>query len=107
MIDDKRLEQALVYLATTDEPSAALRADMARTEFKAKATKAAMFKLAEGSSAAAREAIADTSVEVGEAWEKHFKAMHEYHAMANKRSTESIVIDTWRSMNASRRMGNV
>lgn len=78
---------------------------MERTELKAKAVKAAVFKLAEGSSAAAREAVADTSQEVAEAWETHFKAMHAYHAMANKRATEAIVVDTWRSMNANRRQG--
>lgn len=105
MIDEQRLENALRYLATTDEPCAGLRADMERTEFKAKAVRAAMVKLSQGSSASAREAEADTSAEVGQAWEVHFKAMHDYHAMANKRSTESIVVDTWRSMNANRRQG--
>jgi hypothetical protein len=105
VIDEKRLEKALTYLATSDEPCAALRADMARTELKAKATRAAMVKLAEGSSASAREAAADASQEVAEAWEKHFKAMHAYHAMNNKRATEAIVVDTWRSMNANRRQG--
>lgn len=105
MIDDIRLEQALTYLATTDEPCAGLRADMERTEFKAKAVRAAMVKLSPGSSASAREAEADSSPEVMDAWEKHFKATHDYHAMANKRSTESIIVDTWRSINANRRQG--
>lgn len=105
MIDEDRLEKALKYLATTDDDCAGLRADMARTEFKAKAVRAAMVKLSTGSSASAREAEADTTTEVETAWESHFKAMHAYHAMANKRSTESIVVDTWRSMNANRRQG--
>jgi hypothetical protein len=107
MIDEDRLQKALTYLATTDEPCAALRADMERTAFKAKAIRAAMVKHASGSSASAREAEADASNEVGDAWEKHFKATHDYHAMANKRSTENIVIDTWRSLNSNRRMGQV
>jgi hypothetical protein len=106
MIDEKRLEQALVYLATTDDPCADLRADMARTEFKAKSVKAAIFKLAEGS-VGLREATAETAPETVAAYEAHFKAMHAYHAMTNKRATEVIVIDTWRSMNASRRMGSI
>ena len=77
---------------------------MERTEFKAKAVKATMFKLAEGS-VADRNAAADTSAELAAAYEEHFKAMHAYHAMANKRSTEAIIVDTWRSMNANRRQG--
>jgi hypothetical protein len=77
---------------------------MERTEFKAKAVKAAVFKLAEGS-VADRNAIADMAGETSTAYEAHFKAMHAYHAMNNKRATESIVVDTWRSMNANRRQG--
>lgn len=80
---------------------------MERTELKAKATKAAVFKLAEGTSATAREAIADSSPEVAAAWEAHFKAMHAYHAMNNRRSTEAVMVDTWRSINSNRRAGIV
>jgi hypothetical protein len=103
LIDDERLEKALRFLATTDDQCAALRADMERTEFKAKAVKAAQFKLSEGS-VADRNATADTSEETSRAYEEHFKAMHAYHSLANRRSTEAIVIDTWRSMNANRRL---
>lgn len=104
MIDEKRLEQALTYLATTDDECAELRADMARTEFKAKAVKASIFKLSEGS-VGLREAVAETAPETVSAYETHFKAMHAYHAMTNKRATEVIVVETWRSMNANRRQG--
>jgi hypothetical protein len=107
LIDDDRLHQALSLLTSTDEQCAALRADMERTEQKAKATRAAMVKCADGSSASAREAIADSSPELAAAWEEHFKAMHKYHAMANRRASEAIIVDTWRSLNASMRKGNV
>lgn len=104
MIDDKRLEQALTYLATTDEPCAALRADMERAEFKAKVSKAAVVKLTEGS-VADRNAAADTAQSTIDAYEAYFSVMHGYEAMKNKRATEAIVVDTWRSMNANRRQG--
>jgi hypothetical protein len=107
MIDEDRLQKALTYLATTDEPCAALRADMERSHYRAKAIRAAMIKHSSGSSASAREADADSSNEVNDAWEKAFKAAHDYYAMNNKRDTEKIVIDTWRSLNSNRRMGQV
>jgi hypothetical protein len=106
MINEERLEKALHFLTTTDEPCAALRADMERTEFKAKAVKAVIFKTGTGS-VADRTAEADAHAETVAAYEVHFKAMHAYHALNNKRATESIVVDTWRSMNANRRSGNV
>lgn len=102
-ITQERMEQALDYLSDTDESCAALRADMARTEFKAKAVRAAMVKLSPGTSASAREAEADTSKEVADAWETHFKAMREHDAMKNKRATQAIVFEAWRSLNSNRR----
>jgi hypothetical protein len=104
MIDEKRLENALTFLATTDEPCAALRADMERAEFRAKASKAAQFKLLEGS-VADRNASAESSPETAAAYDLYFATLHKYEAMKNKRATEAIVVDTWRSMNANRRQG--
>ena len=98
------MEKALAYLATTDEPCADLRADMERAEYKAKRTKAAIFQLSEGS-VAERNAVAETSGDTQEAYEGYFKALRDFEAMKNKRSTEEIVIDTWRSLNANRRQG--
>jgi hypothetical protein len=37
----------------------------------------------------------------------YFDTMQKYEAMRNKRTTETIVVETWRSLNASRRQGNV
>lgn len=106
MISDKRLEQALTHLAKTDEPCAAARAEMERAEFKAKAIKDALFKRLEGS-VADRTAEAGASDEYSAAMADYFAKLHEYEAMRNKRSTEAIVVDVWRSINASRRQGNV
>lgn len=103
-VTQQRMEEALAYLSDTDESCADLRTDMVRTEFKAKRVRAAILKLSEGTSVQ-REAVADTAPETEAAWEAHFKAFREYHATNNKRSTEALVIDTWRSLNANRRQG--
>lgn len=104
MISEDRMQKALTYLAETDEECADLRTEMARSELKAKRTRAAVLKLSEGTSVQ-REALADTSPETEAAWEEHFKAYRAFHAMNNKRATEAVVIDTWRSLNANRRQG--
>ena len=103
-ITQQRMEEALEYLSDTDESCAALRADMERAEFRAKRTEHAIFKISDGT-VAERTADAKTSPDTEAAYEKYFQAMHAYHAMSNKRATESIVIDTWRSLNANRRQG--
>lgn len=106
MINEDRLQKALTYLATTDETVAERRTQMERAEFKAKAIKDAMFKRLEGS-VADRQAEAGASSEYAEAMEAYFAALFKFEEMRNKRGTEAIVIDTWRSLNAARRQGNV
>lgn len=106
MIDDTRLGQALTYLATTDEKAAERRTQMERAEFKAKAIKDAIFKRLDGS-VADRQAEAGASVEYAAAMDEYFAALSQYEAMRNKRLTEAIVIDTWRTIQANQRKGNI
>lgn len=104
-ITQDRMDEALDYLSGTDELCAALGADCERLEFKAKRTKAAVFKLSEGS-VAERNAIAETAGEVDAAYEDYFKALEKFNAVRNKRATETIVFEAWRSLNSNRRQGS-
>ena len=103
-VTQQRMEEALEYLSSTDESCAALRADMERAEFRAKRTEQAIFKISDGT-VAERTATARTSPDTEAANEKYFQAMQDYWSIANRRSTEAIVIETWRSLNANRRQG--
>jgi hypothetical protein len=104
MISDDRAEKALKYLAETDRACAEAKVQAERMEFKAKATKQAVFKTGEGN-VADRTAAADTSPEYAAAMEDYFTALLAYSHMANKRQTEAFVIEVWRSVNANRRHG--
>ena len=106
MIDEARLAKALTFLATTDEEAANLRVDMERAEFKAKAIRDALFKHLEGS-VADRQAEAGSSKQYAEAMSEYFEAMRQYEKIANKRKTENVMVDAWRSLNSNRRMGQV
>ena len=103
-ISVERMEKALVYLAETDEPCANLRAEMERAEFRAKATKDALFMRLEGT-VAERTAQAGASEEFAAAMNSYFALMASWEAMRNKRGTEAIVCECWRSLNANRRQG--
>jgi hypothetical protein len=106
VISETRLEKAMTYLASTDEKAAELKADVERSEFKAKTVKATMFLYGAGT-VAEKEARALMERETQEAYTEHFQAIRDYHAVANKRELERIVVDTWRSLNANRRVGNL
>lgn len=105
MISDDRAEKALRYLAETDEPCAAAKADMERMEFKAKAAESAIFLHVDGKNADERKSKAKTDGTVLSAMNEYFAAIKSYSHMANKRETERIVLDCWRSIQANRRAG--
>lgn len=104
MIQDSRAEKALTYLVETDEECADLKATAERREFKAKAIRDAIFLRSEGS-VAERSAIAGSADEYKAAMDAYFDALRRYEAMRNKRATEVIVMDTWRTIQANQRKG--
>ncbi len=106
MIDERRLEKAMTYLAQSDEKAAELKAEVDRSEYKAKTTKATVFLHLEGT-VAEREAGAMTANETKDAYRAHFQAIRDYQAVANKRELERLVVEVWRSENANRRVGNI
>jgi len=106
LINETRLQKALTYLAETDEPAAALRADVERAEFKAKAIKDSVFLHSEGT-VAERTALSGTHQDYAGAMEAYFMALKASDAMRNKRATETIVVDAWRSLNSGRNKGNI
>jgi hypothetical protein len=104
MISEERAEKALRYLVDTDEPCALAKAEMERAEYGWKATREAVFTHAEGT-VAERQAIAATHHATKEAHERYCAAVALYSKMANKRQTEQIVLDMFRTLSANRRMG--
>lgn len=106
MITTKRMEQALTYLAETDDKAAYHKAHVARTEYKAKAIKQSVFLHCTGT-VAERTALADKSEQYKEAMSAYFEALREFEHVRNKRATEAIVIDVWRSVNSARNKGQI
>src|SRR5271154_3985724 len=106
LINETRLEKALQYLSETDEPSAALKADMERTEYKAKALKSTVF-LHHTGTVAEREALSQTDTHVMEAYMIHFESIRAYNAMNNKRQLEFVIVDVFRTLSADRRKGTL
>jgi hypothetical protein len=103
-ITDERAELAFQYLVDTDEICAAAKANMERFEWRLKSTKASVL-LHEQGTVAERQAKAETHEQTGIAAEGYFAAIREYSAIANKRETERIAMDTWRTIQANRRHG--
>lgn len=106
MISADRLQRALEYLATTDEPAAKAKAYLIGLEETLKTVKATEFLKATGTNGYC-EAVAYASAAYREHIKKIEDATYSYELYRTKRTTESLIVEVWRSLNASRRSGNI
>lgn len=106
IISEDRLEKALRYMAETDAPCAAAKGDVERAEYRCKMVRAREFMTAEGS-VEARKAAAEVSDSVQQAETDRCNAIVAFEAIKAKRQTEALIIDVWRTLEASRRHGNI
>lgn len=106
MISSERLTKALEFIATTDEDAAELKTNVERQAYIVKKVKSAIIEHEDGAMEL-RKAKAETSPETESAMDIYLEAYRNYAAMDNKRKTEYLVVEVWRSLNANRRQGNI
>lgn len=98
----ERMEAALDYRACCDDAYAELKADVLRCEILCKRVRARVFVAEEGS-VDARKAKAEGHSDVIAADEAYVKATVEYERLRASRETADILIDAFRTVEASRR----
>ena len=104
MITDDRLQKALTFLADTDEKAAELKVEVERAAYLLKAMKSAII-IREDGAMELRKAVAEKgSAEKTGEW---LETLRQFEALTNKRKTEALIVDVWRSLNANRRVGNL
>jgi len=107
MITEKRLEEALKYLAESDNEHAKLSAGVEYIKDLAKHYKGKYIMNSEEKSVAIKE----QSYYASDEYKKHIDdkkdLINDLTLLENKRSKESLVIDVWRTLEASRRKNNI
>ena len=103
-ITQDRMESAMEFLADTDEDYANEKAQVERSEILRKRVRARVFLTADGT-VAERQAKAEIAAEVEQADADHCKTIALFETLKAKRQRAEIVIDVWRSLNASQRRG--
>lgn len=106
MISQERLEKALRLLAESDEPVAELKTEMERQSILRKRARATIIVHEDGAMPV-RQAKAEEHPDVQAVDDAYLMAYGAHEVLRNRRATESIVIEVWRSLNAQRRNGNV
>lgn len=90
------------FLAETDENYANLKTLVLRCEILAKRARSRIFLTGEGN-VESRKAAAEVHGEVCAADDTYIEAMREFETLKARRCRAEILIDVWRSIEASRR----
>ena len=109
MISEDRLEKALIYRAETDEEHAKLKTQVEYLDWKKKKLKGSFItqKCSDNLSLGVRSEKWYASEEYGKFIEEHQEVFEKFNIMDNKRKTECIIIDLFRTLEASRRKNNI
>lgn len=99
---EDRISKSLQYLVETDESAAELKAEMMAAEQQYKATIDAHFLVLDGS---IEQRKAEARQKAEPIYGDFLNCVEAYEKVANKRKTESIVIDALRTLCANRRQG--
>jgi hypothetical protein len=96
------MEAAMDWLASSDEAYALAKAEVLRAEIVCKRARARVF-VGESGAVELKKAKAETFPEVVKADEEYCNATLEFETLKAKRSRAEILIDVWRTLEASRR----
>lgn len=106
-ISDNRMEKSLAYLVNTDEPCAMAKSLMIGLEEQKRTVIAIAMLASEEKSAAMKEVDARAGKSYAE-WAKAYSdSIYAYETMRNKRITEALCVEAWRSCNSNRKKGNI
>lgn len=92
------------FLAETDQTYAEAKTNLLRSEILCKRIRARIYAFVEGG-VEYRKAQAETHQEVITADDDYIKATLEFEALKARRSRAEILMDVWRTLEASRRRG--
>jgi len=105
-LNENRIEQALMRLASSDEEHAAWAGQVKYLEEGLKQAEAHAFLLAEGT-VAERNAKAKSSDKYAEAVLAWTNAYKRFKKIDNERNHEMRIIDIWRTLSSNRRQGGI
>ena len=106
-VDDDSIESALNFLRDSSKPLADWKSRAKYLEQKRKTLKAAAFLEADGANVAERESKAYCDTDYRNCLEEYREAVYEYEILENQRRAAELRIEVWRSLSASKRVGNI
>jgi len=106
-LNDKEVERAIRYLASSAEDYSIARARMKHLEHHRKSVRASEFLRASGSSAAERAEMAEASTAYNEVVSDYKDAVAEFTLIDAKRHAADTWVDVWKVQEYAKRRGNI
>ena len=104
VISEERMEQAVNFLAETDHDYAMAKAELERSEIHRKRVRSRIF-LSEEGAVAVRQAKAEVHADTVAMDDRYIQALAAFEDLRARRQRAEIVIDVFRTLEASRRKG--
>lgn len=101
-----QVDRAMQYLATTDLEVGERKGMTLRTEFMAKVAESLAYKRLEGGVEERKRALL-LDDDVKKAWDEHFSSVVHHETLRARRKRAELVIELYRTVEASRRVGNI
>ncbi len=106
MITVEQFEEALEFMAVTDEPVAKLRGEVERTKYYGKRIRAHVY-LSSSGTVDERKSKAEQNSETVESDKATTEALVAHETLANRRETKKWILKMYQTQEASRRQGNI
>lgn len=106
IVSEQRLEKALSVIAETDNEYAEYKGAVLRAEYMAECAESLAYKQLQGT-VEDRKREVKLVPEVQKAWENYFTVVVSMERVKARRHREFIVVDVYRTQEASRRIGNI
>jgi hypothetical protein len=105
-LNEEKIGEVLTYLARTDDEYAMAKADLERSEILRKRVRSRVF-LSEEGTVAERQAEAEVSEDTQAADDAYISALGKFEALKAKRQRGELIVDVFRTLEASRRRVSV
>lgn len=103
IIEEDWIHTAVEYLMGNSKIAAAAKGMVIRTDYQRKKVRAKLIRDCELPTVAMREAYADSHEDYAKACEAHARAEEEYEFHRNERNKAELIIEAWRTQQASLR----
>ncbi len=103
MISREQVSDAVSFIGETDQDYAEAKTEVERATWLCKHTRALVYEVSDGKNVEDRKQAVERSEQVKNAEDRRINAILAFEAIKAKRETKQLIVEVWRSVEATRR----